>query len=59
MIEHFFICPSCMQQISVLIDPSISEQAYIEDCEVCCRPLQLNIHLEEGSVMSFHVELAQ
>jgi len=59
MIEHFFTCPSCLQQVSVLIDPSISEQSYIEDCEVCCRPLQFNVHIEEGEVLSLHAELAQ
>ncbi|GAB3329512.1 CPXCG motif-containing cysteine-rich protein [Marivirga atlantica] len=59
MIEHFFICPSCLQEVSVLIDPSIKEQSYIEDCEVCCRPLQINVHIEEGEVLNLHAELAQ
>jgi len=59
MIEHFFICPSCLQEVSMLIDPSISEQSYIEDCEVCCRPLQINVHIEESEVLTLHAELAQ
>ena len=41
MIEHFFQCPYCWQTISMLLEASDEEQAYIEDCEVCCRPIQL------------------
>ena len=41
MEEHFFQCPYCWEEISMLLEPSISEQQYIEDCEVCCRPIQI------------------
>jgi hypothetical protein len=47
MNEIFYQCPYCWQQVSVLVDPSIPEQSYIEDCEVCCRPTQFNIQVEE------------
>jgi hypothetical protein len=40
-IEHFFTCPYCWQQISMLLDASVSDQSYIEDCEVCCRPIKI------------------
>jgi len=36
-------CPYCGELISILIDDSVSEQCYIEDCEVCCRPILFNI----------------
>lgn len=48
MNEIFYQCPYCWQQVSVLVDPSISEQSYIEDCEVCCRPTQFYVQVEEG-----------
>ena len=32
-------CPSCGERIELLVDCSIHEQTYIEDCEVCCRPI--------------------
>lgn len=41
MIEHFFICPYCSSQISMLLDTSIKHQEYVEDCEVCCNPVQV------------------
>lgn len=43
MEEHFYQCPHCWEQVSVLVDVSLSSQTYIEDCEVCCNPIQFNI----------------
>jgi hypothetical protein len=34
-------CPSCGETIELLVDCSVPEQRYIEDCEVCCRPLAI------------------
>ncbi|MCB9897444.1 MAG: CPXCG motif-containing cysteine-rich protein [Planctomycetes bacterium] len=32
-------CPSCGEPIVLALDPSAgSEQEYVEDCPVCCRP---------------------
>ena len=53
MIEHFFHCPYCLAEISMLIDSSISSQKYIEDCEVCCNPIELKTEIEEGEIMVF------
>ncbi len=44
-------CPYCGQTFEVLVDCSIEHQEYIEDCEVCCRPVSLVIDVaEDGSV---------
>lgn len=32
-------CPYCGESISILVDESLPEQRYVEDCEVCCRPI--------------------
>ncbi|RKE98234.1 CPXCG motif-containing cysteine-rich protein [Ichthyenterobacterium magnum] len=53
MKEHFFQCPYCWEQVSMLIDYSQSNQKYIEDCEVCCNPIQLNISIKDGVISSF------
>ena len=34
-------CPSCGETIELLIDCSVERQTYIEDCEVCCRPINI------------------
>lgn len=47
-IEHFFTCPYCWEEISFVIDLSAGEQSYIEDCEVCCRPIQIRYSTDGG-----------
>ena len=44
-------CPYCGEQIDILVDPSITEQSYIEDCQVCCRPIVLGITVYGSSEM--------
>ncbi|NLP58355.1 CPXCG motif-containing cysteine-rich protein [Lutibacter sp. B1] len=43
MEEIFFQCPYCWEEISMLFDASIKNQNYIEDCEVCCNPIQISV----------------
>ncbi len=56
IIEHFFLCPFCNEEISVLIEPLQSEQEYIEDCEVCCNPISFKIHICEGEITDFSAQ---
>jgi hypothetical protein len=44
--EKDITCPYCGETISILIDDSQSEQNYIEDCQVCCRPMVLNVNVD-------------
>ena len=53
MIEHFFQCPYCFEEISMLIDTSIPDQAYVEDCEVCCNPIDLTVRLNGDVITAF------
>ena len=54
--EYFFTCPHCWQQISVLLDLTAGAQAYVEDCEVCCRPIALSYDTDGETVESFAAE---
>ena len=36
-------CPYCGERIEVLLDPSVPHQNYIEDCQVCCRPIIFDV----------------
>lgn len=51
--EHFFACPHCGSRISVLLDRSVAGQAYVEDCEVCCHPIEIAYTVEDGEITSF------
>ncbi len=43
-------CPYCGENIELLIDCSEDEQRYIEDCEVCCRPIVIAVTIDESRV---------
>ena len=59
MEEYFFQCPYCWEEISMLIDHSQNHQSYIEDCEVCCNPIQLNISIENNEIIDFQAQISQ
>ncbi|GGG32285.1 CPXCG motif-containing cysteine-rich protein [Bizionia arctica] len=59
MEEHFFQCPYCWETISMLLDSSQPEQEYIEDCEVCCNPIQISVKFEAQELESFRVEILE
>jgi hypothetical protein len=40
-------CPYCGEVISVLLDGSVDEQQYIEDCQVCCKPIVFHVQVSE------------
>jgi hypothetical protein len=42
-------CPYCGEPIEILIDESAGDQQYIEDCAVCCRPIEIAVALDEES----------
>lgn len=56
MEEYFFQCPYCWEEISMLIDLSQKRQSYIEDCETCCNPIQLKIHIENQEITDFEAQ---
>lgn len=53
MEEHFFQCPYCWEGISVLLDPSVRNQYLVEDCEVCCNPIEINAAFQGMNLIHF------
>jgi hypothetical protein len=48
MLPSFEIqCPYCGESIEILVDDSAGGQRYIEDCQVCCRPITINVSIDE------------
>jgi hypothetical protein len=52
-VEYFFACPYCFEQISMVLDTSVKGQTYIEDCEVCCHPIEVQYTVEDDEVRQF------
>jgi len=44
--EKTVSCPYCGERIDVLLDPSVPHQNYIEDCQVCCRPIIFDVTVD-------------
>ncbi len=50
--SHEIQCPYCGEQLEILVDCSVPRQSYVEDCEICCRPLNLEVAVETtGEIM--------
>ena len=45
-LEQNILCPYCGEPITVIIDCSVPLQRYIEDCQVCCRPIELDVAVD-------------
>ncbi len=56
---HDASCPHCGETINLTLDLSIPEQAYIEDCPVCCRPMTVAYTAEDGELIDLQVEASE
>jgi hypothetical protein len=54
--EGAVLCPYCGETFSTMVDTSQSSHATIEDCPVCCRPIQLTVECEPGEVLSIDAQ---
>jgi len=58
MEERSLTCPWCWEEITILLDPEM-ETSWIEDCEVCCRPILFRIGRSGVRIVDFSWERAQ
>lgn len=57
LIEVSVQCPYCWEDFTLLIDASIESQEYVEDCEVCCRPIDFSIAVDEQDQVAVQARL--
>jgi hypothetical protein len=49
-------CPYCGERLETRVDLTADEPAYIEDCQVCCRPIEFGIERnEDGALLAVSV----
>ena len=47
LVPTTYTCPVCGQVSDTAVDPSQGgAQTYVEDCQVCCRPLVLSVSVD-------------
>jgi hypothetical protein len=55
--EEGVTCPYCGEEFTIVVDTSVEgAQAYVEDCFVCCRPIQFRVEIQEGELVSLRAE---
>jgi len=43
------VCPYCGERFGIALDPGgAALQRYVEDCQVCCRPLALTVRWSQS-----------
>jgi transcription elongation factor Elf1 len=43
-------CPHCGESFSLALDLSEGSAEFTVDCEVCCRPMQVSVQINDGRV---------
>jgi hypothetical protein len=53
--ERMVSCPYCGETLEVLLDAQDAGDEYIEDCQVCCKPIIFNVYLDSHGDLSVSV----
>ncbi|SFR75410.1 Cysteine-rich CPXCG [Marinobacter daqiaonensis] len=49
-------CPYCWEPLEISVDPSVREQQYVEDCQVCCQPIVIHAWFDESGELTVEAE---
>lgn len=58
VLEQRCHCPYCAEPISLVTDASSGSQTYIEDCQVCCQPIQVTLAVDNDLTCEITVDRA-
>ena len=50
-----FTCPHCWQVNDIMLDVTAGGQRYVQDCGVCCNPLDIAYDVCDGAISGFEV----
>lgn len=49
-------CPYCGEAFETVVDLSAGSAAYVEDCAICCRPIELHLHVPDDDPQAFRLD---
>lgn len=58
LLERTVTCPCCWEPVVLSLDLSAGSQDYIEDCPVCCRPMQVSFTVVSDQLAELQVDSA-
>lgn len=44
-------CPYCGERFETRIDLTTNDPGYVEDCQICCQPLEIGIERDDGGAL--------
>jgi transcription elongation factor Elf1 len=45
-----FCCPHCLQHSAVTVTLVSGRHRFVEDCQVCCEPIEFDVDVREGEL---------
>ncbi len=55
--DYSFSCPYCGVELSVRLDASGGRrQQFVQDCETCCKPIQIEVRFDGKEVTYFSAD---
>jgi len=45
-------CPYCGEAIELVVDCSLPQQRYTEDCSVCCQPMVVLVNVDQDDTLN-------
>jgi hypothetical protein len=43
----------------MVLDVSVCRQTYVEDCEVCCKPIEITYSVDDDTLSSFAAKVLE
>ena len=57
MNTHLISCPYCGEGLEVAVDRSVRRQEYVEDCQICCRPMVLAVTVDRDNPNDIQIDV--
>ena len=48
---HVVECPYCGESFETPVDTSSGSAGYVEDCQICCQPIEFNLEVDHAGVL--------
>lgn len=45
-------CPYCGERVQMLVDLSAGAASYVEDCQVCCQPIDVSVEVNPAGALA-------
>jgi hypothetical protein len=48
---HLVECPYCGESFETPVDTSSGSARYVEDCQICCQPIEFSLEVDHAGVL--------